>query len=54
MILAIGYADLSNGEDPGLPRASAYQKQELAMLIAQVFVPAHDDNAISIEAAQRG
>jgi CheY-like chemotaxis protein len=34
IILATGYADLPNGEDPGLPRLSKpYQQEELAAMI---------------------
>jgi len=56
IILATGYADLPNGEDPGLPRLSKpYQQEELAGMIAQVLGPfgATADNVISIEAARR-
>jgi signal transduction histidine kinase len=56
IILATGYADLPNGEDPGLPRLSKpYQQEELAAMIAQVLagMGAGADNVISIEAARR-
>ena len=56
IILATGYADLPNGEDPGLPRLSKpYQQEELAVMIAQVLehVGPGADNVISIEAARR-
>jgi signal transduction histidine kinase len=56
IILATGYADLPNGEDPGLPRLSKpYQQEELAAMIAQVLGPISmtADNVISIEAARR-
>jgi signal transduction histidine kinase len=56
IILATGYADLPNGEDPGLPRLSKpYQQEELAAMIAQVLGRVHTgaDNVISIEAARR-
>jgi len=56
IILATGYADLPNGEDPGLPRLSKpYQQEELSAMIAQVLglVRPGGDNVISIEAARR-
>jgi CheY-like chemotaxis protein len=56
IILATGYADLPNGEDPGLPRLSKpYQQEEVAALIAQVLEPlgVGSDNVISIDAARR-
>jgi CheY-like chemotaxis protein len=58
IILATGYADLPNGEDPGLPRLSKpYQQEELAAMIAQVLgsvaAGAGAGNVISIEAARR-
>jgi signal transduction histidine kinase len=56
IILATGYADLPNGEDPGLPRLSKpYQQEELAAMIAQVLgqAGAGAANVISIEAARR-
>jgi CheY-like chemotaxis protein len=40
IILATGYADLPNGEDPGLPRLSKpYQQEELATMIARTLGP---------------
>jgi CheY-like chemotaxis protein len=37
VILATGYAELPNGEDPGLPRLSKpYRQEDLAAQIAQV------------------
>jgi signal transduction histidine kinase len=56
IILATGYADLPNGEDPGLPRLSKpYQQEELAAMIAHVLalVGGGTDNVISIDAARR-
>jgi CheY-like chemotaxis protein len=56
IILATGYADLPNGEDPGLPRLSKpYLQEELSAMIAQVLglVRPGGDNVISIEAARR-
>jgi CheY-like chemotaxis protein len=56
IILATGYADLPNGEDPGLPRLSKpYQQEELAAMIMQVLGPigSSADNVISIETARR-
>jgi CheY-like chemotaxis protein len=50
IILASGYADLPNGEDPGLPRLSKpYQQDELASQIARAFEPAAPTNVIPIE-----
>jgi CheY-like chemotaxis protein len=55
IILATGYADLPNGEDPGLPRLSKpYQQEELTAMIARVLGQIGGaDNVISIEAARR-
>jgi signal transduction histidine kinase len=52
VILATGYAELPNGEDPGLPRLSKpYQQDELAAQIAQVVKrAAYAANVIPIEA----
>jgi signal transduction histidine kinase len=56
IILATGYADLPNGEDPGLPRLSKpYQQEELSAMITQVLGPVRDevDNVIPLDAARR-
>jgi signal transduction histidine kinase len=56
IILATGYADLPNGEDPGLPRLSKpYQQEELEAMIAQVAGPVAPagNNVISIESMRR-
>jgi len=53
IILATGYAELPNGEDPGLPRLSKpYMLDELAGQIAQVLTVA-PSNVIPLEAARR-
>ncbi len=55
IILASGYADLPNGEDPRLPRLSKpYQQEELAEQIALLMDPPASANVIPIEAARRG
>lgn len=54
IILATGYADLPNGEDPGLPRLSKpYQQEELASQIALVMDLPEADNVIPIGSARR-
>ena len=52
VILATGYAELPNGEDPGLPRLSKpYLQDELATQIAEVMAP--PTNVIPLDAARR-
>jgi len=57
IVLATGYGDLPNSEDPGLPRLSKpYRQEELAATIAAVFDatrPGGDGNVISLEAMRR-
>jgi signal transduction histidine kinase len=54
IVLATGYADLPNGEDPGLPRLSKpYRQEELATVIATVFEGSDAGNVISLDAARR-
>ncbi len=55
IILATGYADLPNGEDPGLPRLSKpYMQEELAAQIARVFEVARPTtNVVPIDAGRR-
>ena len=56
IILATGYADLPQGDDPGLPRLSKpYQQDELAAMIAQVLgtVELPPDNVISLDTVRR-
>ncbi|HUB12129.1 MAG TPA: response regulator [Acetobacteraceae bacterium] len=56
IILATGYADLPNGEEPGLPRLSKpYQQDELAAMITQVVgtVEIHTDNVIPLDVVRR-
>ena len=53
VILATGYAELPNTEDPGLPRLSKpYLQEELAAQVANV-VGGPATNVISLEAARR-
>ena len=48
IILATGYAELPNGEDPGLPRLSKpYLQDELASQIAKVIERAGDVMSIA-------
>jgi CheY-like chemotaxis protein len=57
IVLATGYGDLPNSEDPGLPRLSKpYRQEELAAIIAVVFDVTRegsDGNVISLEAVRR-
>jgi signal transduction histidine kinase len=57
IVLATGYGDLPNGEDPGLPRLSKpYRQEELAATIAGVFDATgagSERNVISLEALRR-
>ena len=47
IILASGYAELPNGEEPGLPRLSKpYQQDELAAAIARVLSPGEDSGKV--------
>ena len=53
VILATGYAELPNGEDPGLPRLSKpYLQDELAAQIARVMSRA-PSNVIPLDAIRR-
>jgi CheY-like chemotaxis protein len=53
VVLATGYAELPNGEDPGLPRLSKpYVQEELAALIDKV-VAEWAANVIPLESARR-
>jgi CheY-like chemotaxis protein len=55
VILASGYADLPNEEDPGWPRLSKpYQQDELAAAIARVFeLVRSNGNVVPLDAARR-
>jgi signal transduction histidine kinase/ActR/RegA family two-component response regulator len=55
IILATGYADLANEEDPGWPRLSKpYQREELAAAIARVFeLVRASGNVVRLDAARR-
>lgn len=57
IVLATGYGDLPNSEDPGLPRLSKpYRQEELAATIAMVFESpgaGGEGNVISLEAMRR-
>jgi hypothetical protein len=53
VILATGYAELPNGEDPGLPRLSKpYLQDELAAQIARVMNAA-PTNVIPLDSVRR-
>ena len=53
IILATGYAELPNGEDPGLPRLSKpYVQEELAAQVAHVM-GGSSANVISLDSARR-
>jgi CheY-like chemotaxis protein len=53
VILATGYAELPNGEDPGLPRlGKPYVQAELAAQIAKVLSET-TANVISLDSARR-
>jgi signal transduction histidine kinase/ActR/RegA family two-component response regulator len=55
IILATGFADLANEEDPGWPRLSKpYQRDELAAAIARVFESVQPaGNVVPLDAARR-
>jgi len=55
VILATGYADLANQEDPGWPRlAKPYQRDELTAAIARVFeLMQAGGNVVPLDAARR-
>jgi len=57
IVLATGYGDLPNSENPGVPRLSKpYRQEELAATIAAVFDGGRagsDGNVISLEAMRR-
>jgi hypothetical protein len=53
IILATGYAELPNGEDPGLPRLSKpYLQDELAMQITKIAGGAAA-NVVSLDSVRR-
>jgi len=53
VILATGYAELPNGEDPGLPRlGKPYVQSELALQIAKVTSQA-TGNVIALDSVRR-
>ena len=52
MILATGYAELPNGEDPGLPRLSKpFRQEDIAMIIDVVIQ--RDDKTAKVMALRR-
>jgi signal transduction histidine kinase len=54
ILLASGYAELPNGEDPGLPRlAKPYRREELVAAIGDLFGASTSGNVVSIGAARR-
>ena len=53
IILATGYAELPNGEDPGLPRlAKPYLQSELALQLTKALAGTAD-NVIPLDSARR-
>jgi CheY-like chemotaxis protein len=53
IILATGYAELPNGEDPGLPRLSKpYSQEELVAQIAKV-ITGTASNVVALDAVRR-
>jgi signal transduction histidine kinase len=54
IILATGYADLPNADDPGLPRlAKPYRREDLARMLAKVDRPEATANVVPISGAKR-
>jgi signal transduction histidine kinase len=55
IILATGYADLPNADDPGLPRlAKPYRREEMARLLATLVGPEPSANVVKITGGMRG
>jgi signal transduction histidine kinase len=55
IILATGYADLPNADDPGLPRlAKPYRRDEMARLLAALVGPEAAGNVVKISSGMRG
>jgi signal transduction histidine kinase len=55
IILATGYADLPNADDPGLPRlAKPYRRDEMARMLAALVGPESAANVIKISSGMRG
>jgi signal transduction histidine kinase len=55
IILATGYADLPNSEDPGLPRlAKPYRRDEMARLLATLVGPEPAANVVKLSGGMRG
>ena len=54
IILATGYADLPNADDPGLPRLSKpYRREDLARMLTNLIDPAPAANVFLISGAKR-
>jgi signal transduction histidine kinase len=54
IILATGYADLPNADDPGLPRlAKPYRREDLARMLAKLVGPEATANVVPISGAKR-
>ena len=55
IILATGYADLPNADDPGLPRlAKPYRREEMARLLATLVGPEPAAKIVKITGGMRG
>jgi signal transduction histidine kinase len=55
IILATGYADLPNADDPGLPRlAKPYRREEMARMLAALVGPEPLANVVKITGGMRG
>jgi signal transduction histidine kinase len=54
IILATGYADLPNADDPGLPRlAKPYRREDLARMLAKLVGPEATANVVPISGVKR-
>ena len=54
IILATGYADLPNADDPGLPRlAKPYRREDLARMLAKLVGPEAPANVVPISGVKR-
>jgi CheY-like chemotaxis protein len=54
IILATGYADLPNTDDPGLPRlAKPYRREDLGRMLANLVGPEPAPNVVPISGVKR-
>jgi CheY-like chemotaxis protein len=54
IILATGYADLPNADDPGLPRlAKPYRRDEMARMLTTLIGPEPAANVVKISGGMR-